>query len=327
MTWSMGIRQIGATLIEGAAFSTSKRSIAMTTEPLLPFGLPFRRRDRGIARRCLTLLFLGVASLEAVGSRSTPIPVSPGGEGEILGTASSCPTFSWGGVAGARTYELAVFELDSSSEEPILRAEVPGTALGWTPSTDQCLEPGLYLWSIRLHDDAATEWPRGRTFEVRALPNDEEVAQAIETLERYRSAANTNAADRPDRRPAAGITGTLQNESARSSARRAAAVGAGATAAITGEQTAASGAAFGVAGMTASPNGAGVYAVNSATGAFDLLLDGSSDGTVDTRISQSELDIPSASPQQFSMGNSGGGAFRIRPGSMVFTSANTMRPP
>ena len=91
----------------------------------------------------------------------------------------------------------------------------------------------------------------------------------------------------------------------------AASEGTGVPAAITGEQTAASGEAYGVVGTSASPLGAGLYAANSAPDAYDLVLDGSSDGAADTHVSQSGLDIPSASPQQFSMGNSGGGTFTL----------------
>ena len=95
---------------------------------------------------------------------SQPVAVSPGtASGALIGDA--CPTFSWGAVAEAKSYELVVYRVGEEHEEaePVLRQSFAGSANGWTPSLGQCLEPGQrYAWSIR----AQGEWSEASLFEV-----------------------------------------------------------------------------------------------------------------------------------------------------------------
>ena len=73
-----------------------------------------------------------------------PSAVSPGSASKLSLIGDTCPTFSWGGVAEAKSYELVVYRVDETRKEaePVLRQTIAGSALGWTPSLDLCLERG-----------------------------------------------------------------------------------------------------------------------------------------------------------------------------------------
>lgn len=275
-----------------------------------------RRRARALAP---TLALLAAAPLLAAGEGGMPVPVSPGGTDRATTAAGSCPTFSWGGAAAGR-YELAVVRLDDANDgesATVLREEIPGGASSWTPPADRCFAAGRYFWSVRVLGEPEGPWPRGRAFTVRPQPSEEEVTQALELLERYRASVSRGASAAPENPSADGQSerraeGLGSAPPAPSSTAGNPAQGGGFTAAITGTQIAVSGEAHGVAGSTGSPLGAGLYAANSAPNAFDLVLDGASDGTGDAFISQRELDLRSASPQVFTMRNGGGGAFTLQ---------------
>jgi hypothetical protein len=118
-----------------------------------------------------------------------PETVSPGGVGAVARVAGACPSFSWGAVEGSRTYELVVYELSATAEggRPVLTARIPGSALSWTPSLDECLEPGgRYVWFVRsLGSKSAGGWSEGRAFEIEEGPTIAEVVQALRVLERF----------------------------------------------------------------------------------------------------------------------------------------------
>ena len=84
-----------------------------------------------------TILVLTAAapSLGAAGpERPTAVsPGSPAGAGELVDAASACPTFSWGSVAEARSYELVVYRLGEAGEEaePVLRQSFAGSVSSW----------------------------------------------------------------------------------------------------------------------------------------------------------------------------------------------------
>lgn len=118
-----------------------------------------------------------------------PEPVSPGQSGQFRVVADRCPTFSWSAVPGAWGYEVVLYSARAGAEEatllaetePVLRAEIPAPASSWTPSLDQCLDPGeRYVWFIREkggfgQGDGA--WSRGFAFEI-----DAEAALGLEAL-------------------------------------------------------------------------------------------------------------------------------------------------
>ena len=106
------------------------------------------------------------------------IPVSPGDSqaGALIG--DPCPSFSWGAVAGAQRYELAIFDAqwDDSpgyAEQArqgiaLRRIEIDAPALSWTPAGSECLdEGGSYLWFVRAATAAGEEpWSAPRYFEI-----------------------------------------------------------------------------------------------------------------------------------------------------------------
>ena len=117
----------------------------------------------------------GPASAQA----SRPVAVSPG-EPAKASLSAPCPTFDWGPTEGAIAYELVVYRLGSDLDEqrPILRREIGGSALGWTPALDQCFESGhRYAWSIRgVLREGLSEWADPMLFEVGAVAPMPEVA-------------------------------------------------------------------------------------------------------------------------------------------------------
>lgn len=146
--------------------------------------MPLAHRRSGL-RAALLLLGLLVASAPAGGA--APVPVSPGDTHRFAGVDARCPTFSWSGVAGARGYELVVWELPAvaigevtASElwtlEPVLREVLPPTT-SWTPAVERCLEnPGRFVWFVRtvekpvaeptVGDEGTHDWSQPLLFEL-----------------------------------------------------------------------------------------------------------------------------------------------------------------
>ncbi|MCP4247437.1 MAG: hypothetical protein GY778_10355, partial [bacterium] len=81
-----------------------------------------------------------------------------------------CPTFSWGGVDGASSYELVIYRLGDEGKvaKRVYTRRIPGAALTWTPSLERCLEWGKrYAWSVRAHMvDGPTAWAEPSLFRV-----------------------------------------------------------------------------------------------------------------------------------------------------------------
>jgi len=253
--------------------------------------------------------------------------VSPGNADSVAAIEQRCPTFNWEASDGVALYDLvayalpghlgdaAVLEADLRDAEESLYATVPGGASGWTPSADQCLEPGTrHVWFVRAAYEVASsevlevgEWSEGRYFAIPAAPSTDEVARALGVIQRYVAEGGELATigERPVTAPAAspssaaghGSRGTLKSVP-------------GAAAAIRGDNPDGGGESYGVIGTSASAQGAGLGAANTAGGA-DLVLDGSADGQADTRLSQSALDRPSASDENFTFRNTGGGLLDV----------------
>jgi hypothetical protein len=114
--------------------------------------------------------------------------VSPGSPtGTVID--ESCPTFSWGIVAGAEAYKLVVYtaEEPAGDTKPILRQRFPGSVNGWTPAFDQCLGRGRrYAWSIRaLGNENPSEWSSPRLFRVATGPSRAELEEALRVVNDY----------------------------------------------------------------------------------------------------------------------------------------------
>ena len=107
-----------------------------------------------------------------------PQPVSPGAARDTALTAETCPTFSWGAVAGAERYELAIYDAQwnpstemqtqQDSGEPLRAIAIEAPATAWTPAADQCLQDGAgYVWFVRAQTaEALGPWSAGARFEI-----------------------------------------------------------------------------------------------------------------------------------------------------------------
>ena len=239
-----------------------------------------------------------------------PVAVSPGsGTGALIG--DDCPTFSWGQVEGAEAYELVVYRLGEEGEEarPVMRRAVAGSASAWTPSLDLCLERGgEYAWSVRaLTQTEASDWSRPSIFRVADSPSLEQIARALVVLEDYLRASERNGGTAEAEDPtlperAQGFRGSAgQRPEPRSLATAAAALWA--------ELPDTEGEVYGVAGIAHSPQGAGLVAQNTSTGA-DLVLVG--DGaSPDSRLTESGLECTSEEDETFSFSNLGAGGMTL----------------
>ena len=133
---------------------------------------------------CCALL---IAATSWAGSR--PVTVSPGNPQGVSLIEARCPTFSWGAVAGARSYELVVYRIGEEGEEakPFLREAFAGSVYGWTPSLDRCLERGgQYAWSVRaIGRKEGSDWSRPSLFQVASGRSKAEFEEALELVRSY----------------------------------------------------------------------------------------------------------------------------------------------
>ena len=107
-----------------------------------------------------------------------PVAISPASDSGIARVAESCPTFSWTGMEWATGYEVVVFETNGPNvlsydemtaiSSPVLKREIRGRALAWTPSSDDRLSNGsMYMWYVQAVDGYGIGiWSEGRMFKV-----------------------------------------------------------------------------------------------------------------------------------------------------------------
>jgi hypothetical protein len=270
-----------------------------------------------------SILFVsGLLAVGASAADSGPasVTIAPGDTRIFEVAASRCPTFHWGGVGSAPRIELVVYRLgdvaaptvDSSMASPALRVVLPGTARGWTPSLDRCLDPGgRYAWVLRGVGQAdASEWSRPRLFRVPRAPSPDELSAAIEVLKRFAESA-------PDRSLESGAELTVADSAAGADATdplpRPAETGQASlpgTAAFWAEAAALSGESHGVVGVTNSPQGSALAGENVGGGP-DLLLRGDV-ASPDAVLTEGSLDRASDGNQSFEFLNSLGGAMTLR---------------
>ena len=135
---------------------------------------------------CLLILF----AIPGVGlAAEAPVAVSPGDASRLVLVEGRCPTFSWGDVEGANSYELIVYRIGAEAEEldPVLQRSFPGSVETWTPSLEQCVERGgQYTWTVRaVIGEGFTDWSVPMFFEVISRPSGEEIAEALGVIRRY----------------------------------------------------------------------------------------------------------------------------------------------
>ena len=140
---------------------------------------------RSKALVCLGI-FLAAAALAA--ATAPPVPVSPGGTEQVSLIADRCPTFSWGGVAGADGYELMIYRVaeDGTAVEAV-REEFTGSVYSWTPDLGRCLAAGeRYAWSVRaLATRGPSGWSAPALLKVAAAPGETDLLEALAVVQRY----------------------------------------------------------------------------------------------------------------------------------------------
>ena len=126
----------------------------------------------------IVILFLIVIGGWSFAQEIKPVAVSPGSENEVARVGERCPTFSWSAVGWAASYRVAVFEARTAEIKafesmalaaiPVLRKEIGGKALSWTPSaSEQLKDGGLYVWYVQALDASGNGlWSEGKTFLV-----------------------------------------------------------------------------------------------------------------------------------------------------------------
>ena len=122
-----------------------------------------------------------VLTVTGYGWAQATVPISPGtadGKGLVI---SGCPTFSWAEVTEATGYKVVVFanyadqlpmyyEDIEATQTPVLEHDIPVRALSWTPSADQGLCAGSYVWYVAaVQWGEVLEWSEGLVFKVDAL--------------------------------------------------------------------------------------------------------------------------------------------------------------
>ncbi len=236
-----------------------------------------------------------------------PVTVSPGSVATVEAASALCPTFSWGGVDEAQSYEIMVYALAGSQLEaaapggrPALSATLPGSASSWTPAADRCLAAGTaYVWFVRAvgPGNAAGEWSEGGMFRTPIAIADVDLRrEVLQMVERYLAAPGRGGSPnswsgsalaggqlggrrglaaatspRPETRassdPDYGLLAIIDSSEESSSA-------------VAGFNEATTGEVAGVAGFSASEQGYGVYGENSnASGGVGVRgSDGASSG-------------------------------------------------
>ena len=146
---------------------------------------------------------LCLAAAAAGAATDRPVTVSPGGLAAVEMAPTRCPTFSWGGVDKARSYEIVVYALTAAGgpaesvagRRPALIVTVAGSASSWTPAADQCLAGGSsFVWFVRANrtGDVLSEWSEGGMFRTPALTqNTCRAEEILQIVERYLETPST----------------------------------------------------------------------------------------------------------------------------------------
>lgn len=141
------------------------------------------------SRAGLFVIAITLVTHGAVGAMEPPVAVSPGSAVGVAQVELRCPTFNWGGVAGAQSYELEVYLVTNGDEEAklVLRQTVFGKANGWTPSLDSCLERGgQYAWSLRaVGREESSDWSPPILFQVVSGLSEVEFENVLEVMRQY----------------------------------------------------------------------------------------------------------------------------------------------
>ena len=138
--------------------------------------------------RALTLALMASPTAFVVAAEA-PVAVSPGSSTGTL-IAASCPTFSWGQVKGAESYELIVYRVGDHGEEAetVLHQRLDGAVGSWTPALERCLDrDAQYAWTVRAlgGKGASHEWSSPSLFKVTPGTSEAEFEEALSIVKRY----------------------------------------------------------------------------------------------------------------------------------------------
>ncbi len=273
----------------------------------------------------LTIPFaIGLVAFAAANALATE-GVSPGAVDRMAQVNNACPTFSWEGSTATSFYEIVAYAIhenddpataDLTAESEVLYTRISGAATSWTPSAEQCFAPGgRYVWFVRAASElagdeavATSEWSAGRYFTVPAAPSVDEVARALEVLQRYVAQGGDAQVIASTAAPAAGGNLTAPLKGGEVGGPKSVTT---ASAAIRGEHPSLTGEAYGVVGVSSAENGAGVAAAH-LDGGPDLVLDGSAEGLADALIWEWGMDRHSTVNESFSFLNTGGGMMTLQ---------------
>jgi hypothetical protein len=160
------------------------------------------------------IIVIGALGASALTAGQLPLAVSPGNAISEVLIDTPCPTFSWAAVDGARSYELAIYEVkqDGGEAEAVLVKTLPGAVTAWTPSLEICLKKaGRYGWTVRAEaENGNTEWAATNLFQVAAGPNESEFQQALAIVQSYLAAREEIAGKRRE----AGTAGVTSQDAA-----------------------------------------------------------------------------------------------------------------
>lgn len=145
---------------------------------------------------CLAAILVCAGTLLAAATFAgvNPTAISPGsGVGTMV--SGACPTFSWGAVPGAESYELVTYQVENelaagvspADLKQLWRVTLPGSALSWTPPVDECFaHGGSYAWAIRaVVGGEASSWSEASLFTVEKAPSGEEVRKMMALMRHY----------------------------------------------------------------------------------------------------------------------------------------------
>ena len=176
--------------------------------------------------RGVLLVSLLLISVWGARAAEAPVAVSPGDASKLIRVEVRCPTFSWGGLPDAKSYELVVYRLRSEDDQeaPLIRKNISGSALSWTPSLDRCLERGgRYAWSVRaMGAKEESEWSHSNLFEVASGPSEVEFEAAVEVVQAYLAARDEEAAQAASSAASPKVGESVSGESSGASAAPAA---------------------------------------------------------------------------------------------------------
>jgi hypothetical protein len=282
----------------------------------------------------LGVLALVVASQSTVPGVALAIEgVSPGAADRLVSIDTSCPTFNWQEVEGAGYYELVAYALPEQLEAAAavragfedfaetLYVRVLGGATGWTPSSSDCLPAGgSFVWFVRAVGGARDEalaasgdWSPARFFKVQEGPSPREIERALDVLRAYVASEGGEA---PESEPGPIVVATDEPAAEAEPSQRSREsdeeprAATTADAALRASLPDTDNESYGVVGLSNSPAGAGVAAVNT-DGGVDLVLDGSADGNVSTELTESGIVRVSTADQTFSVANPSTGDIRF----------------